>query len=98
MNALKRVLTPTGAMRAWVTLLAVIVGFGLALGLTIGYVKKVDREAEDRNVQRYRDICGIIVLIDDRNQAITPSTPDQKQFIDELHRYRIKLGCRKEPT
>jgi hypothetical protein len=87
-------LTPTGAFRAWATLFVVIVGFGLALGLTIGYVRKVDREAEARNVQRSREICGLIRLIDDRNQRMAPAAdPDTTAFRAELHRYRIALGC-----
>jgi len=88
------VLTPTGAFRAWATLLVVTVGFGLALGLTIAYVSRVDRDAEARNVQRSREICGLIRLIDDRNQRMTPSTdPDTTAFRAELHRYRVALGC-----
>jgi hypothetical protein len=87
------VFTPTGAIRAWASILIVILGFGLALGFTIAYVTKVDKEAERRNVERSRDICGIIKLIDDRNQKLHPSSAEQKQFVDELHRYRLKLGC-----
>lgn len=74
-------------------MLAVIVGFGLVVGFTIAYVTKVDRAAEKRNVERAQDICGVIKLIDDRNQKIVNPNPDQRQFIDELHRYRLKLGC-----
>lgn len=86
--------TTTGAMRAWATVTMLIVGFGLALGVTIGYVAKVDREAEQRNVQRSREICGLIVLIDDRNQQLPPAPdPDTAAFRTELHRYRLALGC-----
>jgi hypothetical protein len=93
-NALAKVLTPTGAMRAWATLLVVIAGFGLALGLTIGYVKKVDREAEVRNVERSRDWCRIIVLIDDRNQTLPPAADkDTADFRQALHDLRISKGC-----
>lgn len=100
-----RILTPTGAMRPWATLLAVIVGFGLVVGFTIGYVKKVDQDAERRNQQRARDFCDVVVLIDDRNQQVPPrlppnATPEQRQqyevavrFVAALHAYRIKLGC-----
>lgn len=88
-----QVFTPTGAMRAWATVLMLVLGFGLALGLTIAYVTKVDRAAEKRNVERSQDICGIIRIIDDRQQKIANPNPDQKIFIDELHRYRVKLGC-----
>jgi hypothetical protein len=90
---LVHVFTPTGAMRAWATVTLLIACFGLALGLTIGYVKKVDAEAEKRNVQRSREICGLIVLIDDRNQTLPPADPDTTRFRAELHRYRLALGC-----
>lgn len=89
-----RILTPTGAFRAWATVLMLVLGFGMALGLTIGYVTKVDREAERRNVERSREICGIIRLIDDRNQELPPAgDKDTADFRAELHRYRQKLGC-----
>ena len=94
MRALARVFTPTGALRAWATTVMLIAGFGLALGLTIGYVRKVDAEAERRNVERSREICGLIVLIDDRNQALPAAAdPDTAAFRVELHRYRSALGC-----
>lgn len=105
MRPLERVLTPTGAMRAWATLLAVIVGFGLVVGFTIGYVKKVDHDADRRNQQRARDFCGVVVLLDDRNQQVPPKlapnpTLEQRQqyevavqFVAALHAYRFKLGC-----
>jgi hypothetical protein len=97
MRALVHVVTPTGAMRAWATVTLLIVCFGLALGLTIGYVKKVDAEAEKRNVQRSREICGLIRLIDDVNQQAPPPTGPTaetvKAYRAELHRYREALGC-----
>jgi hypothetical protein len=89
--------TPTGAMRAWATVTMLIVGFGVALGLTIGYVRKVDADAERRNVERSREICGLIVMIDDVNQqAPAPTGPNAEQvkaYRIELHRYRQTLGC-----
>ncbi len=105
MKRLVKVFTPTGAIRAWATVLMLVLGFGLALGLTIGYVDKVDRAAERRNVERARDFCAVVVLIDDRNQQVPPKlppnpTPEQRQqyevavrFVAALHAYRIKLGC-----
>ena len=77
----------------WAIVLSGLLGTGLAMVLIVGYVNRVDRAAEARNVERSRDICGIIRLIDDRNQGVTPTTEEQKQFIDELHRYRLKLRC-----
>ena len=74
------------AVVVFVTLVAVALG-------NVLYTDHVDRQAEERNVERSRDICGIIRLIDDRNQGITPTSEEQRLFIAELHRYRLKLGC-----
>lgn len=88
------VFTPTGAFRAWATVTLLIVCFGVALGLVVAYVRKVDRDAEVRNLQRAREICGIVRLIDDRNQELPPATdPATADFRAELHRYRTALGC-----
>jgi uncharacterized protein (DUF1501 family) len=88
------ILTPTGAFRAWATVLMVLAGFGVGLGLTIGYVGRVQRDAERRNVERAREICGIVRLLDDRNQEMPPTADkDAADFRAELHRYRVALGC-----
>lgn len=74
-------------------LLAVFVtSVGLAI-VNVWYTNHVQQESERRNETRSRDICGIIVIIDDRNQKISPTSEDQRRFIAELHRYRQKLGC-----
>lgn len=100
-----RLITATGAFRAWVTVILVLAGVGIAIGLTIAYVARVDRQAERRNIDRARDFCGVIVLIDDRNQQAPPklppnATPEQRQqydvsvrFVAAIHAYRLKLGC-----
>ena len=89
-----RVLTPTGAIRAWPTAIMLILGVGLALGLTIAYVDKVDRAAERRNVERSRDWCRIIVMLDDRNQTLPPAQDQQTaDFRAALHDLRISKGC-----
>ncbi len=94
MKTIAHILTPTGAFRAWATVLMLTLGFGLALGLTIGYVNKVDNANERRDVQRAREICGIIRLIDDRNQQLPPAAdPEAQAFRAEMHRYRLALGC-----
>lgn len=91
---IQRFLTPTGAMRAWATATMLIVGFGLALGLTIGYVSRVDKAAEKRNIERSRDWCRIIVLIDDRNQNLPPAQDrETAEFREALHDLRISKGC-----
>jgi uncharacterized protein (DUF1501 family) len=89
-----KALTSTGAFKAWASLVLSIVGVATALVLTIGYVRKMDAEAEERNVKRQREICGIVRLIDDRNQEMPPATdPATTEFRRELHAYRVSLGC-----
>jgi hypothetical protein len=87
------VLTPTGAFRAWATVTMLIVGFGVALGLTIGYVHKVDRENERRDIKRAQEICEVATFIDDRQQKLTPTTEDQRLFYEKWHRFRVSLNC-----
>lgn len=87
-------MTSTGAFTAWASLLVAIVGIGVTFVLTIAYVNRVDKAAEERNVERQRQICGIIVIIDDRNQEMPPATdPATADFRRELHAYRTSLGC-----
>lgn len=89
-----RFLTQSGALKPWPTALALLLCVGLTVGFGIAYVRKVDRASERRNVERGREICGIIRLIDDRNQEMPPATdPDTAAFRAELHRYRVNLGC-----
>lgn len=80
--------------KAVYALIAVFVT-SLALAIAnVAYTDHVDHAAEVRNVERSRDICGIIRLIDDRNQTLPPATDkDTADFRAELHRYRLKLGC-----
>ena len=106
MNRLTWVVGPSGAMRAWATTLMLILCFGAGLGLTIGYVNMVNRRSEQRNLERAQDFCGIITLLDDRNQRVgVPKPPpnatpeqlqqykDALQFVAAIHDYRLKLGC-----
>lgn len=76
---------------------ALIAVFVTSLGLAVAnvaYTDHVDRQAEHRNLQRSREICGIIRLIDDRNQDLPPAADkDTADFRSELHRYRLALGC-----
>lgn len=75
-------ITQTGALRAWVDLAVVVVSVGALCWFTIAYVQ-----------QQTRYICGIIVLIDDRNQTLPQGDPDTERFRAELHNYRNKIGC-----
>lgn len=79
----QHMMTPTGAFRGWFTVALIITLMGVAMGITITFV-----------VIRTRQICGLIVLLDDRNQKLPPVTDkDTADFRRELHRYRQNLGC-----
>jgi hypothetical protein len=69
--------------RAMVNLAMITIGFvGVALG-TIGYVQ-----------EQQRNICSLVVLLDDRNQQLPPTLDkDTADYRAELHRYRLKIGC-----
>jgi hypothetical protein len=84
MKAHDQFFTPTGALRAWATVALVLVSVGLLAFYVISYVNRSQRS-----------ICGIIVLIDDRNQKLPASEdPDTAQFRAELHHYRQTIGCK----
>lgn len=70
-----------------------LAGIGLAIGFTIAYVTRVDRAAEARNQQRAREICGLIVLLDNTYQQTKPTTALGQNIADEIHAYRTRLGC-----
>jgi hypothetical protein len=75
--------TASGALRPWANVIGFLVTVGVLAGFTITYV----------TVQQRR-ICGLIVLIDDRQQSLpVPTDPDALKFRNEVHRYRVNLGC-----
>lgn len=77
-----RLITETGALRAWVDVALIVTGLALLAYFTIAYVARSERK-----------ICGVVILLDDRNQKVTPASQDQKDFIDRLHDYRTQIGC-----
>lgn len=75
---------------------AAVVVFATLVILAVGnwaYIQHVDHQAEQRNVQRAREICGLIVVLDDAYRATPPTTPVGQHLADEIHRYRVALGC-----
>lgn len=54
--------------------------------LNVWYVNRVDRESS-------REICGLLVVLDDAYAQTPPTTPVGRNIADEIHRYRQKLGC-----
>lgn len=75
---------------------AAVVVFVTMVVLAIGnwaYTNYVDRQAERRNVDRAREICGLIVVLDDAYAVTPPATPVGQHLAAEIHRYRVALGC-----
>lgn len=82
MKVREQLMTPTGAAKGWVSVILALLALGIGQGLMVAYVGK-----------EVRKICGIIVLIDDRNQRLPPADDDTNRFRRELHDYRRSIGC-----
>lgn len=69
----------------------------IALALIFAYVQKVDRDNEQRDIQRTRELCGLIRISDDINSQLPAPTGPNAELIAkgrvELHRYRQAIGC-----
>lgn len=59
------------------------------LGLVGGGLYYVDQ----RDAQRQREICGLIIVSDDSYRANPPALSGGKAFASALHEYRRKIGC-----
>jgi hypothetical protein len=81
-----RIFTPTGAIRAWASVLMVIVSFGLALGLTIAYVARVHRDDDRR-------WCALLSNLDDAYRQNPPTSPTGRQIAADMHNLRVGFGC-----
>jgi hypothetical protein len=83
------VFTPTGAVRAWASILMVIVGFGLALGLTIGYVAKTRRDDDRR-------WCALLSMLVAPQPTTPPQTPQEargRKVTEQIRKLYHDLGC-----
>lgn len=75
---------------------ATIVVFVTLVGLVlvgVQYVDHVDHRSEQRNIDRAREICGLISVLDDAYRDTPPTTPLGRNVASEVHAYRLKLGC-----
>jgi hypothetical protein len=63
------------------------------LGVVAGGLYYVDQ----RDTQRQREICGLIIVSDDSYRANPPSLAGGKAFAKALHDYRYKIGCPDTP-
>lgn len=51
---------------------------------------------DQRDAERQRDICGLIVLLDVPPAAPLPDTPAgqrQGRILAAMHAYRLRIGC-----
>ena len=76
------VATPTGALRAWFTVLIVLGSMAVAIAINITYTTLTARR-----------ICGLIVLQDDAYRDVPPATETGKRVAAEIHRFRQQNGC-----
>lgn len=83
------IFTATGAIRAWASLLLVIVTFGVALGLTIGYVAH-SRQRDDRRW------CQLLSTFLAPLPAGPPATPQEvrgRAITEQIRQLYHQLGC-----
>lgn len=50
-------------------------------------------QSYQRSLQSQRQICGLLVTLDDVYRSTPPTTPTGRNFAAQLHTYRISLGC-----
>lgn len=69
-----------------------VTSFALAVANVL-YTDHVNAEAEHRNQQRAREICGLISTFDDAYRDNPPTTDLGRHIAAEMHTYRVGLGC-----
>lgn len=81
---LGRVITPTGALRAWWAVLMVMVAAGLTAGACIAFTVHTERETA-------RQSCGLLVILD---KPLPPTAPQRsREILREIHAWRVRAGC-----
>jgi hypothetical protein len=61
--------------------------------LAIGYSNHVGEQSYQRSRELQRQICGMVVQLDDAQRQTPPPTQRARDFAKALHDYRVKLGC-----
>lgn len=92
---MRRVLTETGALRAWWSLAMVLMSAVLVAGACIVYTNIVQRDAEARQERARQEAdrrwCALMASLD---QPEAPATTDRGQRIQQqIHQLRRDLGC-----
>jgi hypothetical protein len=77
-------LTKTGALRAWWSLLMVLVAAFLVAGACVLYTQRVQQESN-------RKWCDVMVTLD--TQTTPATTPQAVDFRRKIHKLRLSLGC-----
>lgn len=81
---------PSRRVYALLVVFLTLVGLGFVNWL---YIRHVDAQAERRNLERAREICGLITVLDDAYRGTPPTTQLGRNVADEIHAYRQRLGC-----
>jgi hypothetical protein len=81
---MRGVLTPTGAFRAWWSVVMVLVTAVLIAGLNVLYTTHVQRESD-------RQWCDILASLDAPQTPAT--TPRGREVQRQIHDLREKKGC-----
>lgn len=68
---------------------AAIVIFVTLLSITLGNIWYTNHVADERA----REICGLIVVLDDAYRQTPPQTALGQHVAAEMHAYRLRLGC-----
>lgn len=89
------VLTPTGAVRAWWSVLMVVVSaVGIAAG-GVAYTNRVQRQADERQQEARRVAdqrwCDLLATLDQPSPA--PTTERGQELQRQVRQLRVDLGC-----
>lgn len=83
-SRVRRILTPTGALRAWWALAMIVVMSIVTAGVCIFYTAHQQRTSDQR-------WCQLMVSLDD--PQIPPPNERARVIEQELHDLRHKFGC-----
>jgi hypothetical protein len=81
-----RVLTPTGAFRAWYAVLVVVVACVASAGASIGYTA----QSVHRSDQQW---CDLLRSLDQPLPTSPPPTDRQVIIARQMHALRVGKGC-----
>lgn len=83
---MSRLVTPTGAMRAWWAVMVSILSLGAAVGLSIGYTARAVHKSDQQ-------WCDLLRGIDNPLPSNSPATERARKFAGTVHRLRVGKGC-----